>query len=445
MDKKLITEIYRIREIISGKNILLEQPIPPKLSQEIFDFALKQGDEFIDFITPIAQKEAQKVGAVTDDLIDIFTKQIDDYDAGFSTVKQFSDDSLRLILRNATTEEFVEFLLKSKIIPSQIDNITSSTIKKVTELGRKGTPVSEEYIEATVKNYETTLEELDWLSDEMKEGLVSRFRKQLNQARVPSLAKVGTDVTPEAVLRNVFGENTFNSLKGMKDFQVELRRIETKLRGKTWDEAVEEAASQIDNILRDEKFKSPLGKLSPEQSKYFGGIFTRGKNALAVYRKELDTTGLGKQKVYAKAPDGSYILNLPATLLRGGTALFGIILFLEFLWAFFTKGPVSGTTWFLTDKLGDVLSGIKGSLGSITKTFSNVSEEEAKDYVQNTIKIDPENYSFEVDNKDPNKMIALWVGEGDGVDYLIYKENTVLGHKVYTEEDRNKSIFDIFN
>jgi hypothetical protein len=42
-------------------------------------------------------------------------------------------------------------------------------------------------------------------------------------------------------------------------------------------------------------------------------------------------------------------------------------------------------------------------------------------------------------------MIALWVGEGDGVDYLIYKEDTVLGHKVYTEEDRNKSKFDIFN
>jgi len=445
MDKKLITEIYRIREIISGKNILLEQPIPPKLSQEIFDFALKQGDEFIDFITPIAQKEAQKVGVVTDDLIDIFTKQIDDYDAGFSFVKQFSDDSLRLILRNATTEEFVEFLLKSKIIPSQIVNITSSTIKKVTELGRKGTPVSEEYIEATVKNYETTLEELDWLSDEMKEGLVSRFRKQLNQARVPSLAKVGTDVTPEAVLRNVFGENTFNSLKGMKDFQVELRRIETKLRGKTWDEAVEEVASQIDNILRDEKFKSSLGKLSPEQSKYYGGIFTRAKNALVVYRKELDTTGLGKQKVYAKAPDGSYILNLPSTLLRASTALFGIILFIEFLYAFVTKGPVSGTSFFLTNKLGDVLSGIKGSLGTITKTFSKVSEEEAKDYMQNTMKIDPKNYFFEVDNKDPNKMIALWVGEGDDVDYLIYKEDTVLGHKVYTEEDRNKSMFNIFN
>jgi hypothetical protein len=292
---------------------------------------------------------------VTDDLIDIFTKQIDDYDAGFSTVKQFSDDSLRLILRNATTEEFVEFLLKSKIIPSQIDNITSSTIKKVTELARKGTPVSEEYIEATVKNYETTLEELDWLSDEMKEGLVSRFRKQLNQARVPSLAKVGTDVTPEAVFRNVFGEDVFNSLKGMKDFQVELARIETKLRGKTWDEAVEEAASQIDNILRDEKYKSTLGKLSPEQSKYFGGIFTRGKNALAVYRKELDTTGLGKKKVYEKAPDGSYILNLPATLLRGGTALFGSLLFIQSLWAFFTKRPVSGTMCFLIDKLGDVL------------------------------------------------------------------------------------------
>ena len=445
MDKKLITEINRIKEIISGKNILLEQPIPPKLSQEIFDFALKQGDEFIDFITPIAQKEAQKVGAVTDDLVDIFTKQIDDYDAGFSTVKQFSDDSVRLILRNATTEEFVEFLLKSKIIPSSIDNETSMVIKKVAELGRRGTPVPEGFIDDTVNNYEDKLGLIDWLSDEMKEGLVSRFRKQLNQARVPSLAKVGIDVTPEAVLRNVVGEDTFNSLKGMKDFQVELRRIESRLRGKTWDEAVEEAASQIDNILRDEKYKSSLGKLSPEQSKYFGGILTRVKNALVVYRKELSTTGLGKQKVYAKAPDGSYILNLPATYFRVGSSLFGTALIIDFLYYFITQGTVSGATWFLIEKLGALVSGIKGGVGSIRKTFSKVSEEEAKDYMQNTMQIDPENYFFEVDNKDPNKMIALWVGEGDDVDYLIYKENTIIGHKVYTEEDRNRTLFDIFN
>jgi|688.fasta_scaffold04140_25 hypothetical protein len=443
MDKKLITEIYRIREIISGKNILLEQ-IPPKLSQEIFDFALKQGDEFIDFITPIAQKEAQRVGAVTDDLIDIFTKQIDDYDAGFSTVKGFSDDSLRLILRNATTEEFVEFLLKSKIIPSQIDNITSSTIKKVAELGRKGTPVSEEYIEATVKNYETTLEQLDWLSDEMKDGLVSRYRKQINQARVPSLSKVGLDVTPEAVLRNVFGEDVFNSLKGMKDFKVELARIETKLRGKTWDEAVEEATSQIDNILRDDKFKSSLGNLDSKQSKYFGDILTKTKNALIVYRKEIQTTGLGKQKVYAKAPDGELILNIPLTLLRFGSALFGTLLFIDFLWYFVTQGTVSGTSWFLMEKLGAFISGIKGGVSSVRETFSKVSEDEAKDYMQNTMQINTEDYSFEIDNKDPNKMIALWVGEGDGIDYLIYKKNTELGHTTYTEEYRNKSLFDIF-
>lgn len=445
MDKKLITEINRIREIISGKNILLEQPVPPKLSQEIFDFALRQGDEFIDFVRPLAEKEAQRIGAATDDLIDIFTKQVDDFDAGFSTVKQFSDDSVRLILRNATTEEFVEFLLKSKIIPAYIDNETSIVIKKVAELGRRGTPVPEGFIDDTVNNLKDKLESIDWLGDEIKEGLVSRFRKQLNQVRTPSLAKVGLDVTPEAVLRNNLGEDVFNYLKGMKDYKSELARIESRLRGKTWDEAVEEADSQLGNILRDEKFKSSLGKLSPEQSKYFGGIFTRAKNALLVYRKELDKTGLGKQKVYAKAPDGSYILNLPATLFRGSTALFAIIFFIDFLYHFLTKGPVTGTSYFFIYRLGDLLSGIKGGLGGITKTFSKVSEEEAKDYMQNTMKINTENYSFEVDNKDPNKMIAVWVGEGDGVDYLIYKEDTVLGHKVYTEEDRNRTLLDIFN
>jgi hypothetical protein len=64
--------------------------------------------------------------------------------------------------------------------------------------------------------------------------------------------------------------------------------------------------------------------------------------------------------------------------------------------------------------------------------------------MQNTMQINTEDYSFEIDNKDPNKMIALWVGEGDGIDYLIYKKNTELGHTTYTEEYRNKSLFDIF-
>jgi hypothetical protein len=187
-----------------------------------------------------------------------------------------------------------------------------------------------------------------------------------------------------------------------------------------------------------------LGNLDSKQSKYFGDILTKTKNALIVYRKEIQTTGLGKQKVYAKAPDGELILNIPLTLLRFGSALFGTLLFIDFLWYFVTQGTVSGTSWFLMEKLGAFISGIKGGVSSVRETFSKVSEDEAKDYMQNTMQINTEDYSFEIDNKDPNKMIALWVGEGDGIDYLIYKKNTELGHTTYTEEYRNKSLFDIF-
>ena len=125
-------------------------------------------------------------GAHVDSEIEKAPISKDEFDLGYSASRQLSDDSLRLILRNATTEEFVEFLLKSKIIPASIDNETSIVIKKVAELGRRGTPVPEGFIDETVNNYEDKLGSIDWLSDEMKEGLVSRFRKQLNQARVPS-------------------------------------------------------------------------------------------------------------------------------------------------------------------------------------------------------------------------------------------------------------------
>jgi len=58
--------------------------------------------------------------------------------------------------------------------------------------------------------------------------------------------------------------------------------------------------------------------------------------------------------------------------------------------------------------------------------------------------LDLEDYSFEVDPKDEMKMTALYVGDGDGVDYLIYKENQVIKDMVYTEEYRNKTLLDIF-
>lgn len=125
-------------------------------------------------------------GAHVDSEIEKAPISKDEFDTGYSAARQFSDDSVRLILRNATTEEFVEFLLKSKIIPAHIDKETSIVIKKVAELGRRGTPVSEGFIDDTVNNLKDKLESIDWLSDEVKEGLVSRFRKQLNQARVPS-------------------------------------------------------------------------------------------------------------------------------------------------------------------------------------------------------------------------------------------------------------------
>lgn len=441
MDKKLITEINRIREIISGKNILLEQPVPPKLSQEIFDFALRQGDEFIDFVRPLAEKEAQRIGAATDDLIDIFTKQIDDFDSGFSTVKQFSDDSIKLILRNATTEEFVEFLIKSKIIPSSIDNEASIVIKKVAELGRKGTPASEEYIEGSVKVYEDSLESLDWLSDEIKQGLISRYRKQLNQVRTPSLAKVGLDVTPEAVLRNVLGEDTLVQLQKSEYFRPMLKSIETRLGGKTWEEAIDDAVSRIDLLKTDEKYKNALDKLTPQQAKLLNSTFNRVKEMLLVYRRE---KGFGGEKVFIKGPSGSNIINIPRTLTRIASSLAVLLMFVEFMWFLITKGTVTGLTWFFVEKIGALVGGFTGGTKDIRERFSKVSEEEAKNYMTKDMDVDISNYSFEVDPKDPLKMIGLWVGEGDGVDYLIYKDNAVLGHKVYTEEDRNKSLLDIF-
>ena len=428
MDKKLITEINRIREIISGKNILLEQPVPPKLSQEIFDFALRQGDEFIDFVRPLAEKEAQRIGAATDDLIDIFTKQVDDFDAGFSTVKQFSDDSVRLILRNATTEEFVEFLLKSKIIPAYIDNETSIVIKKVAELGRRGAPVPEGFIDDTVNNLKDKLESIDWLGDEIKEGLVSRFRKQLNQVRTPSLAKVGLDVTPEAVLRYTIGEERFNKLMKNEDIATQFKNIQNKMMGKTWGDAVDEAVAQIEYLKSSEVLKK---NVNPSKLGFIGRRLDEIKNGLVSYRREPGS------KDFYRGPDGNLATNLPKTAWIWLSVMFMLALITSFV-----KEGASGPLKLAFGEILDAIIAVGEVTQEVRKEYSIVSEEEAKKYLQ-TLGLNLEDYSFEKDPKDEYKMIALYVGEGEGPDYLIYKEDKVLGHKVYTEEDRNKTLLDI--
>jgi hypothetical protein len=77
--------------------------------------------------------------------------------------------------------------------PATMQDVKSQTIKRVAKLTRKGTPVTEEYIEARVEALRYSLESLDWSSDEAKQSVVSRYREQLNQARVPSSSKVSSD------------------------------------------------------------------------------------------------------------------------------------------------------------------------------------------------------------------------------------------------------------
>lgn len=432
MDKKLITEIKRIREIISGKNILLEQAIP-KLSQQLFDFALRSGDEFLEFIRPLAQKEAQRIGAATDDLVDMFDKQIGDFIDGYSPVKQFTDDSMKLILRNATNEEFVEFLIKSKLLPSTTDAATAQTIKQVEALGKKGTPVSEEDIEKLVKGYEEEIEKLDFLTDELKDGLVSRFRNKLNQVRVPSLLKVGTQVTPEAVMRYTLGEEKFNKLMKNDEVALQFKNIQNRILGKTWGDAVDEAVAQIEYLKSSEVLKK---NVDPSRLGFIQRRLDQLKNGLWDFKRDYG----GKEPL--RNPDGNFVLNIPKTAWNWAKIIFSVGILYKVVVSAYKEGPIRGPIKFIISDLFGILLDIDDVFKEVRKDYSLVSEEEAKKYLQ-TLGLNLEDYSFEKDPKDEYKMIALYVGEGEGPDYLIYKEDKVLGHTVYTEEDRNRTLLDI--
>lgn len=432
MEKKLITEINRIREIILGKNILLEQAIP-KLSQQLFDFALRSGDEFMEFVKPLAQREAQRIGAVTDDLVDMFDKQIGDFIGGYSPVKQFTDDSMKLILRNATNEEFVEFLIKSKLLPSTTDAATAQTIKQVEALGKKGTPVSEEDIEKLVKGYEEEIEKLDFLTDELKDGLVSRFRNKLNQVRVPSLLKVGTQVTPEAVMRFTLGEEKFNKLMKNDEVALQFKNIQNRIIGKTWGDAVDEAIAQIEYLKSNEVLKK---NVNPSKWGIIERKLNEIKNGLWDFKRDFG----GKEPL--RNPDGNLVLNIPKTAWNWAKIIFSVGILYKVSLAMAQEGVIRGPVNLILKDLFGILLDIDDVFGEVRKEYSIVSEEEAKKYLQ-TLGLNLVDYSLLKDPKDEYKMIALYVGEGEGPDYLIYKEDKVLGHKVYTEEDRNKSFFDI--
>jgi len=441
MKHNLITEITRIKEIIFGANIISEAVIPSGLAREIFDFALRQGDEFIELIRPIAQKEAVATGRSADDVIDSFMKQIDDYNAGFTTEMKFADDSYRIFLKNATTEEFAEFLLKAKIIPSNITSASDAVVKKVADLGRKGTPVPEDYIEGQVKIYEEGLDNVTFLDDELKQALTERYRKQLNVARVPSLMRVGSELTTEAVLRYSLGEQLYAALKGVKDFQPQLRNIESKLIGKTWNEAVDEATSRLDLLKGDENFKNLTNQLNPNQQKYLNNFLERLKNMFIEYKT---VPGFDKQPVYIKDASGNRIINFASTSMKIAKNIFYGLIVIEFLNYLATKGTIGGAAWMLVEKLGEIVVGVKGGLSSVRSKYSRVSEEEAKNHLRDKMGLNLEDYSFELDPRDEMKMTALYVGDGEGVDYLIYKENQVIKDMVYTEEYRNKTLLDIF-
>jgi hypothetical protein len=445
MQQNLITEIKRIKEIIFGSNIISEQTLPAGLSREIFDFALRQGDEFIELIRPIAQKEASATGKSLDDVIDFFEKQVDDYNAGFTTEKKFSDETSRVLLRNLTTEEFVEFLLKAKILPTNVTSVTDTVVKRVAENAKKGIRVNEEFIDEQVKAYENSLQNITYLDDSLKEALSERFRKQLNVARYPVLSKVGTDLTPESIMRYALPDS-YDKLNALPEFKSQFRKIESQLIGKTWGDAVEEAILKIDYLKSEENFKKLTGGLSENQKNYLSRSLDKLKSMLVTYRKE---KYMGAE-VLMKGEDGKNVINPAKTMGNISTALFAstgliyaIYFFVSWLDLIQKEGPTSGTAYMLSNLLKDLVSGVAKSFEETRKEYSLVTEEDAKNYLTEKMGLNLEDYTFETDPQDKMKMTALYIGEGDGVDYLIYREDKVIKHKVYTEEDRNKSLIDI--
>ena len=220
-----------------------------------------------------------------------------------------------------------------------------------------------------------------------------------------------------------------------------MRNIESKLIGKTWSEAVEEATSRLDLLTADENFKNLTNQLNPNQQKYLNNFLERLKNMFIEYKT---VPGFDKLPVTIKDANGNRIINFSSTSVKVAKNIFVGLVALEFLNYLATIGTISGAAYMLTEKLGEIIGGVKGGLQSVRSKYSIVSEEEAKNHLVDKMGLNLDDYTFEVDPKDEMKMTALYVGDGDGVDYVIYKDNQVIKDMIYTEEYRNKTLYDIF-
>lgn len=261
MTKNILTEVSRVKEIMG---LLLENvPITTVVKN-----------------LPTAIKSA--AFKITDDVVKVISKIISG-DSGLekkvaSEVKQgletFSDETIEAISRKMVhMDDLFELFKVAKVLPGKYDEILTSA----RSLANKNIPVDKVVWDGLISQFRKSLDDLEYLPENYKEGLVNSFKNEIKtitknlDARVAKAVKDLPTVWPESekevveILKKM-GISTADQgivdkfLKLWQDQRSGYAKILTDPRMRDYFNNPQTAMSELTNLLKSTKSLEQLAK-----------------------------------------------------------------------------------------------------------------------------------------------------------------------------------------
>jgi hypothetical protein len=187
MTKNILTEIYRVKEIMG---LLLESSpittVVKNLPPAIKSVAFKTTDDVVKVIKKIISGDSNLEKKVASEL-----KQ------GLET---FSDETIEAISRKMIhMDDLFDLFKVSKVLPGAYDEI----LDEIRQMAAANVPVNKNTIDGLILKFEKSLDEIDYLPETYKEGLVNFYKTEIKKItknldnRIAKAAKDLPTIWPE--------------------------------------------------------------------------------------------------------------------------------------------------------------------------------------------------------------------------------------------------------
>jgi hypothetical protein len=261
MTKNILTEVSRVKEIMG---LLLEQvpitTVVKNLPTAIKSAAFKTTDDIVKVINKIISGDSNLEKKVASEV-----KQ---------GLEMFSDETIEAISRKMVhMDDLFELFKVGKVLPGKYDEILTSA----RSLANKNIPVDKVVWDGLVSQFRKSLDDLEYLPENYKEGLVNSFKNEIKtitknlDARVAKAVKDLPTVWPESekevveILKKM-GVSTAdqgvvnNFLKLWEDKRSGYAKILMNPKMRDYFNNPQTAMNELTNLLKSTKSLEQLGK-----------------------------------------------------------------------------------------------------------------------------------------------------------------------------------------